>query len=137
VAHLDAHVDADLAVTLVEDRPGTLARGRGDRGASPAGGGRRPLIVDAQALPNPQADGFWHPAQGPPAGMAGALGLLAPTANADSCFSTRALRHAGHSGVTPSRISISKRFPQSAQAYSKSGMIAVYRRAPGLVRALT
>ena len=26
VAHLDAHLDADLAVTLVDDRPGTLAK---------------------------------------------------------------------------------------------------------------
>ena len=29
MAHLDAHVDADLAVTLDEDRPGTLAKALG------------------------------------------------------------------------------------------------------------
>jgi hypothetical protein len=29
VGHLDAHLDADLAVTLDEDRPGTLARALG------------------------------------------------------------------------------------------------------------
>ena len=29
MAHLDAHLDADLAVTLAEDRPGTLAKALG------------------------------------------------------------------------------------------------------------
>ena len=69
-----------------------------------------------------------HPPQAGPAGIGAAFGDGAPTAKAESCFSTRALRHAGQAGLTPSRTRTSKPFPQSAQVYSKSGMTAVYRR---------
>ncbi len=71
-----------------------------------------------QLLPNPHAAGFWQPLHGPVAGIGDAFGADAPTANAESCFSTRSLRHDGQAGVTPSRMSISKCFPHAAQLYS-------------------
>jgi len=75
-----------------------------------------------------------HPPEGPacgqpphdgPEGAAALAGDAAPTAKADSCFSTDSLPHAGHAGVTPRRISTSNRFPQAAHWYSKSGMTPV------------
>lgn len=79
----------------------------------------------------PGAPACGHPPQAWPAGAGEGLEAAAPTAKADNCFSTRSPRHAGHTGVTPSRMRTSKRLPQSAHVYSKSGIPAVYRRAPG------
>ena len=87
--------------------------------------------------PNPQAAGFWQPAQGPPAGIGAAFGEPAPTAKAESCFSTRSPRHAGQTGVTPSRMRTSNLFPQSAHVYSKSGMTASIPHGPGAAPGLT
>ena len=47
-----------------------------------------------------------------------AFGPPAPTAKAESCFSTRSPRHPGQTGATPSRMRTSNRVPQSAQVYS-------------------
>jgi hypothetical protein len=62
---------------------------------------------------------------GPVAGIGDACAADAPTAKADSCFSTRSLPHEGHTGMTPSRMSISKCFPHPVQLYSKRGMTPV------------
>jgi len=74
--------------------------------------------VRLQLLPNPHAAGFWQPLHGPLAAVAAAFGEDAPTAKADSCFSTRSLRHEGHAGTDPSRMSISKWVPHAAQLNS-------------------
>ena len=76
-------------------------------------------------FPKPQAAGFWQPAQGLPEGIGAALGDIAPTAKVDNCFSTDWPWQAGQTGVTPSRIRTSNRFPQDVQPYSYRGMHAV------------
>ena len=73
-------------------------------------------------FPNPQAAGFWQPAQGLPCGIGAAFGDIAPTAYVENCFSTDWLWQAGQVGVTPSRIRTSNRFPHDVQLYSYSGM---------------
>jgi hypothetical protein len=101
-----------LSPRLVETSPGDADQPASKSEAMGLAAGR------GQASPNPQAEGFWQPAHGPPAGIGAALGEPAPTAKAESCFSTRSPRQPGQTGVTPSRMSTSKRVPQSAHRYS-------------------
>jgi hypothetical protein len=70
-------------------------------------------------LPNPPAAGFWQPAQGPPADMGCAFADIAPRAYVENCFSTEWL---WQTGVTPSRIKTSDRFPRYVQLHSYRGM---------------
>jgi hypothetical protein len=44
-------------------------------------------------------------------------------AKTESCFCNDAEWHCGHSGVVPERTRVSNWWPQSAQAYSKIGMM--------------
>jgi hypothetical protein len=74
---------------------------------------------------NWHAPGFWQELQGLPDGMGADFGEPAPTAKTDNCFSTFALRQAGHTGVISPRTRNSKRLPQSVQEYSNSGIAPV------------
>lgn len=103
---------------VVLDPPGQAAcpdESRARRRIRPSGGAADQLPEIEQP---PGCPACGQPPQAAPVGIGADLCADAPTANADSCFSTRWLQHDGQARVTPSRMSISNRLPQSAQAYS-------------------
>ena len=94
------------------------------RGPPAPRAGAVPPAAASSAKPQPRRPAFWQPAAaGRRRHRARALGDPAPTAKAENCFSTRSLRHAGQTGVTPfahQHLEPSSRSRRSV--YSKSGM---------------